>query len=79
MLKIQPIAAFTDNYIWLLYEESLRQAFVVDPGETKPVIDTMQSLQLQLSGILITHHHFDHVGGLEALCARYQPVVWPTV
>ncbi len=76
MLNIQPIAAFADNYIWLLYDPSSRQAFVVDPGDAQPVLDTLQALQLDLVGILITHHHFDHVGGVGALCAKYQPVVY---
>jgi hydroxyacylglutathione hydrolase len=76
MLNIQPIAAYTDNYIWLLFDPSSRQAFVVDPGDARPVLDTLQALQLELAGILITHHHFDHVGGVQALCAKYQPVVY---
>jgi hydroxyacylglutathione hydrolase len=76
MLNIQPIAAFSDNYIWLLYDASSRQAFVVDPGDAQPVFETLKSLQLDLAGILITHHHFDHVGGVQALCDQYQPVVY---
>ena len=56
MLNIQPIAAFSDNYIWLLYDATLRQAFVVDPGDAQPVFDTLESLQLDLAGVLLTHH-----------------------
>lgn len=76
MLTIQPISAFNDNYIWLLFDAQSRQAFVVDPGDAVPVQAALDSLQLELAGILITHHHFDHVGGLDALCARYSPVVY---
>jgi len=76
MLNIQPIPAFTDNYIWLLADESSRQACVVDPGDAKPVIDKLEQLQLALTDILVTHHHFDHIGGLQALCARFEPVVY---
>ena len=79
MLNIQPITAFTDNYIWLLYDDATRQAFVVDPGDAEPVIRTLQSLQLELTGILITHHHFDHVGGVQTLCDRFEPVVYGPV
>jgi hydroxyacylglutathione hydrolase len=76
MLTIQPIPAFDDNYIWLLYDKQTREAFVVDPGDAAPVVAALQELQLDLTGILITHHHFDHVGGLKQLKDRYDPVVF---
>jgi hydroxyacylglutathione hydrolase len=76
MLTIQPIPAFDDNYIWLLYDEQSRQAFVVDPGDAGPVLHSLQELQLNLAGVLITHHHFDHVGGLEQLRSEFDPVVF---
>ena len=76
MLTIQPIPAFNDNYIWLLYDPQSRQAFVVDPGDAAPVTETLAQLQLNLAGILITHHHFDHVGGLAALAEEFSPVVY---
>lgn len=43
------------------------QAIVVDPGQAQPVIDALQQYQLQLAAILITHHHADHVAGVDAL------------
>ncbi|NND68104.1 MAG: hydroxyacylglutathione hydrolase [Halioglobus sp.] len=76
MLNIQPIEAFTDNYIWLLEDTQTRSAFVVDPGDAAPVIARLEELDLALAGVLITHHHFDHVGGLATLRERYQPYVY---
>jgi len=76
MLTIQPIPAFDDNYIWLLFEPRSRQAFVVDPGDAAPVLATLQDMQLELAGILITHHHFDHTGGLEQLRQRFDPTIF---
>ena len=76
MLTIQPICAFSDNYIWLIFDQDSRQAFVVDPGDATPVLAALRAQQLDLAGILITHHHFDHVGGLEQLCAAFNPVVY---
>jgi hydroxyacylglutathione hydrolase len=64
-MKLHPLPALTDNYIWMLHDG--REALVVDPGEAMPVIEALQAHGLRLSGILVTHHHADHVGGLDAL------------
>lgn len=64
-MKLNPLPAFVDNYIWLL--ESGHQALVVDPGDAQPVLDYLQAHALQLQGILITHHHADHTGGVDRL------------
>jgi hydroxyacylglutathione hydrolase len=74
MLTIEPIPAFNDNYIWLLQNGS--QCAVVDPGDATPVLAVLQQRGLTLTTVLITHHHFDHVGGLPALIEHYQPVVY---
>lgn len=58
-----------DNYIWILYQDS--RAWVVDPGESQQVIDFLKQHRLTLQGILITHHHFDHVDGIPALQQAY--------
>tara|TARA_R110001592_G_scaffold363036_1_gene679465 strand:- start:89078 stop:89851 length:774 start_codon:yes stop_codon:yes gene_type:complete len=76
MLTVEPIPAFNDNYIWLLHDADTREAFVVDPGDAAPVMAVLSQRQLNLQGILITHHHFDHVGGVAELRAEYDPVVF---
>ena len=76
MLTIEPIPAFNDNYIWLLSDPGSSEAFVVDPGDAAPVFATLEARNLTLTGILITHHHFDHTGGLEALSAACNPLVF---
>lgn len=69
MIKIEPVCAFSDNYIWCLYDTDSRQAVVVDPGDATPVIAVLNSKQLTLAAIIITHHHFDHTGGIDSLLA----------
>lgn len=76
MLNIRPIPAFSDNYIWLVTRDDSRDAFVVDPGDGAVVEETLRHEGLNLTGILVTHHHFDHVGGVARLRDRYAPVVY---
>jgi len=77
MLKIDALPAFTDNYIWLLQDLETHRCTAVDPGDAGPVQDWMDAHpQWQLSDILVTHHHHDHVGGVEQLKARYGAKVY---
>ncbi|QFU75972.1 hydroxyacylglutathione hydrolase [Halioglobus maricola] len=76
MLTVRPIPAYDDNYIWLITRDGTDKAFVVDPGDPAPVLQRLEAEKLTLSGILVTHHHFDHVGGLGPLRDAYGPVVY---
>ena len=64
-MKLIPLPAFDDNYIWMLQMD--QQALVVDPGDAAPVLQALAATGLKLSAILITHHHPDHTGGVDAL------------
>lgn len=70
MLAIKPIPAFNDNYIWILTNHE-NNAWVVDPGDAAPVMEYLKQNDLSLKGILITHHHKDHTGGVNALKDNY--------
>ena len=72
---IEPIPAFNDNYIWLLRNPE-GDAFVVDPGDAEPVLARLATENLRLKGILITHHHGDHTGGLARLKEQTGCAVW---
>jgi len=71
MLAITPIPAFSDNYIWLLRQPGSNQVAVVDPGDEEPVFAALEREGLTLSAILITHHHYDHIGGVNDLVAAW--------
>jgi hydroxyacylglutathione hydrolase len=75
-LRIVPVRALKDNYVWTLRNETY--AAVVDPGEARPVLDYLDRESLKLAAILATHHHPDHVGGIGELLARSRvPVFGP--
>lgn len=65
MPHLSAIPAFSTNYIWALYDE--QQCVVVDPGQSGPVLNFLDAHGLRLSEILLTHHHGDHIGGVDAL------------
>ena len=68
LLQVWPIPAFDDNYIWCIHDGE--SAMVVDPGDAIPVLKYLAESKLHLKGILITHHHADHVGGILELLAE---------
>ena len=74
-MKIQIIRCLQDNYSYLLIDETKLIACVIDPGEAKPIIDFVESNNINLKYILNTHHHFDHVGGNLELKKRYNSKV----
>lgn len=69
MIKIESIEAFTDNYIWLVTTNE--GSIVIDPGESSNVINYLDNNQLDLKAIFITHHHFDHTGGIDEITSYY--------
>ena len=62
MLSVEPIKAYTDNYIWLV--STNEGSIVVDPGESEEILNLIDSNKIDLKGVLITHHHYDHTNGL---------------
>lgn len=73
MLSVTPIPAFSDNYIWLLRQDTTTDVAIVDPGDAAPVIEYLEREGLGLSTILVTHHHHDHTGGIAELAKRFSP------
>jgi hydroxyacylglutathione hydrolase len=63
MLEILQIPVLTDNYIYLIHESDSGATAAVDPALAPPVLDALKEKKWQLTHILNTHHHWDHVGG----------------
>nr|WP_312116316.1 hydroxyacylglutathione hydrolase [Moraxella sp. CTOTU47915] len=71
MLKIHPIPAFTDNYIWAMINDEIQEVIIVDAGDAEPVIEFVNRENLTITQIWVTHHHSDHIGGVTALANAF--------
>ena len=78
--SVYGIPAFQDNYLWAIVHEPSKACTVVDPGCARSVQDFLDNHGYHLSGILVTHHHADHVGGIDELLDKAEkdiPVYGP--
>lgn len=78
-LEYIPLPILDDSYAWLITDGM--DVIVVDPGMAQPVIDYCDTHSLRITGILLTHHHADRVGGVSELLEwsskHYLPVFGP--
>ncbi len=74
-LEIHQIPTRSDNYVYLLRESSTGNAAVVDPSDAEPVLETLDMFGWNLTHILTTHHHNDHVGGVPEIKEKTRCIV----
>jgi len=70
MIAIEIVEDFGDNYIYVV-EYGPGVCIVVDPGDASPVESVVSQRNVELTHILTTHHHFDHIGGVKELHRKY--------
>ena len=70
-MKVEIIKCLQDNYSYLIIDKKHNHACVIDPSESGPVINFIESKNIKLKFILNTHHHHDHVGGNNDLKKKY--------
>lgn len=77
VLKITPIPAFENNYLWIIQPDPAQaEVIAVDPGDAEPILEYLEENSLRLAAILITHRHRDHIGGVDRLLTRYPVKVY---
>ncbi|MFA5635927.1 MAG: MBL fold metallo-hydrolase [Anaerovoracaceae bacterium] len=62
---------------YIIYDRDMGSCYIVDPGyEPKRYIRELEQMDLQVLGILLTHHHYDHVGAVDAIVQRFDCAVY---
>ncbi|MCB4770807.1 hydroxyacylglutathione hydrolase [Ancylobacter sp. Lp-2] len=74
-VELRLIPCLADNYAVLLRDPVTEATAVVDVPEVAPVLAALERENWTLTHILVTHHHTDHIAGVEALKARYGATV----
>ncbi|MCO6419530.1 hydroxyacylglutathione hydrolase [Siccirubricoccus sp. KC 17139] len=70
-VSVQAIPCLSDNYAWALKDAATGTVAICDPGEAGPIIAALEKMGGRCDLILLTHHHGDHVAGVEEVRARF--------
>jgi hydroxyacylglutathione hydrolase len=68
-MRVMSIPCLTDNYAYLVMDGP--NTAIVDPSEHAPVLDVIKREGVKPTAIWLTHHHFDHIGGVDGILAAH--------
>lgn len=74
-LEIVTIPCLSDNYAFLAHDAASGETALVDVPEAAPILDTLDEKGWRLAKVLLTHHHADHVQGLDVIRAKHEVIV----
>ena len=78
MIKIHTLmlGSYQTN-CYIVHDEAAKTCAVIDPGYSpERVLEFVDKLGLSVEAILLTHGHFDHVGGVEAIVKETNCALW---
>lgn len=76
-ITIVPIPILKDNYVWMGIQG--KHVYLIDPGESSPIISYLKDHHLTLTAIFLTHHHWDHTNGVVKLLAQFPVPVYGSI
>ena len=65
-----------DEHIYILGADGTNDVVVIDPGEAQPALDVLARDGKHCVAVLLTHGHFDHIGGVFALKSQFGAKVY---
>ena len=72
-MNIKIIHQLKDNYSYILFDKT-KDSFVIDPAESRPIIEFIKINNLKLKDVFITHHHKDHTAGVNGILKEFPEV-----
>lgn len=69
-LQLVTIPCLSDNYAYLIHDPASGETAIVDVPEAGPILQTIENKGWNLSHILLTHHHYDHIDGVAELLSK---------
>ena len=75
-LDLVTVPCLTDNYAYIVHDPASGRTAVVDVPEAGPILAALEARHWRLTDILITHHHGDHIDGVDNLRASTRARVW---
>lgn len=75
MPTIEIIPCLSDNYAYLIRDKQTNKNILVDAPESETIERYLDKNAISLDFILITHHHSDHIDGINYLKQKYSPKI----